>query len=173
MAREALTRLSDEDGTAVVGPNPPIDLAGIAERLRGQISPLGIERITVTGAREVLVPARAARALVLAAAQAASNAVAHADGVGLNVRIAEAPGGVRIVVSDEGPGFDVSAIPADRLGIRGSIIARVAAVGGSARVTSSPSGTSVELAYTVPHVVEGDRAEIAPADGSAEGETAS
>ena len=46
---------------------------------------------------------------------------------------------------DAGRGFDVNAIPADRLGIRGSIIARVTAVGGRSAVDSTPAGTTVTL----------------------------
>ena len=95
------------------------------------------------------VPGRVARALVLAAMQAVANAVQHADAQGLTVQLTgdTAPGGVAVRVRDTGPGFDVSAIPADRLGIRGSINARLAAVGGRSDIDSTPSGTTVTLEW--------------------------
>ena len=55
--------------------------------------------------------------------------------------------GIRIEVRDAGGGFDLGAVPADRLGIRASIIARVAAVGGSADIDSGDWGTLVRLTW--------------------------
>jgi len=57
------------------------------------------------------------------------------------------PGGVAVRVRDAGPGFDVAAIPADRLGIRGSIDARLAAVGGRSEIDSHAGGTTVTLEW--------------------------
>jgi signal transduction histidine kinase len=52
---------------------------------------------------------------------------------------------LRVQVTDRGPGFDPASIPDDRLGIRGSIVARMAAVGGRARVRTAADGTHVVL----------------------------
>ncbi|WP_052849096.1 ATP-binding protein [Streptomyces avicenniae] len=53
---------------------------------------------------------------------------------------------VFLSVRDRGPGFDVDAIPADRMGVRESVIGRMQRHGGSARVRSAPGeGTEVEL----------------------------
>jgi signal transduction histidine kinase len=57
------------------------------------------------------------------------------------------PGSVSVRVRDTGPGFDVTAIPADRLGIRGSIDARLAAVGGRSEIDSHAGGTTVTLEW--------------------------
>ncbi|MGC7546898.1 ATP-binding protein, partial [Pandoraea pneumonica] len=87
------------------------------------------------------VPGRVARAVVLAATQAVSNAIVHAHGEGLRVGLRADRQRLRVQVIDRGPGFDPAGIPDDRLGIRGSIVARVAAVGGRARVRTGTGGT--------------------------------
>lgn len=58
------------------------------------------------------------------------------------------PAGVEVVVRDSGAGFDLDDIPADRLGIRASIIARMAAVGGTARIQSDRTGTRITLRWS-------------------------
>ncbi|MFR9726807.1 PspC domain-containing protein [Streptomyces sp. MS19] len=53
---------------------------------------------------------------------------------------------VFLSVRDRGPGFDQDAVPADRMGVRESIIGRMQRNGGAARVRSAPGeGTEVEL----------------------------
>jgi signal transduction histidine kinase/phage shock protein PspC (stress-responsive transcriptional regulator) len=53
---------------------------------------------------------------------------------------------VFISVRDRGPGFDLDAVPDDRMGVRGSIIGRMQRNGGTARLRSAPDGgTVVEL----------------------------
>jgi signal transduction histidine kinase len=54
---------------------------------------------------------------------------------------------VRIDVIDNGSGFAVDDVAEDRLGIRASIVARVAAVGGTTAITSTDAGTSVRLTW--------------------------
>jgi signal transduction histidine kinase len=57
---------------------------------------------------------------------------------------------VSFMVSDEGEGFDTTAIDPRRLGIRDSIIGRMEAAGGTARIWSSPgAGTTVLLSVPV------------------------
>ncbi|MFB6840798.1 PspC domain-containing protein [Streptomyces sp. NPDC056361] len=53
---------------------------------------------------------------------------------------------VFVSVRDRGPGFDLDSVPADRMGVRESIIGRMQRYGGSARLRSVPGeGTEVEL----------------------------
>ncbi|MFI0979960.1 PspC domain-containing protein [Streptomyces sp. NPDC021093] len=53
---------------------------------------------------------------------------------------------VFVSVRDRGPGFDLDAIPDDRMGVRESIIGRMERHGGTARLRSAPDGgTEVEL----------------------------
>ncbi|WP_217199135.1 ATP-binding protein [Streptomyces buecherae] len=53
---------------------------------------------------------------------------------------------VFVSVRDRGPGFDLDAVPDDRMGVRESIIGRMQRNGGTARLRSAPDGgTEVEL----------------------------
>ncbi|MFE2529112.1 PspC domain-containing protein [Streptomyces sp. NPDC059382] len=53
---------------------------------------------------------------------------------------------VFVSVRDRGPGFDIDAVPDDRMGVRESIIGRMQRNGGTARLRSAPDGgTEVEL----------------------------
>ncbi|WP_437023653.1 ATP-binding protein [Streptomyces bungoensis] len=53
---------------------------------------------------------------------------------------------VFVSVRDRGPGFDLDSIPADRMGVRESIIGRMERHGGTARLRAVPGGgTEVEL----------------------------
>ncbi|MCJ1679478.1 PspC domain-containing protein [Streptomyces sp. APSN-46.1] len=53
---------------------------------------------------------------------------------------------VFVSVRDRGPGFDIDAVPDDRMGVRESIIGRMQRNGGTARLRSAPGGgTEVEL----------------------------
>ncbi len=84
-------------------------------------------------------------ALVAAAREAMLNAAKFAGG---QVAVyAEAENGhTQVFVRDRGAGFDQGAIPADRRGVRESIVGRMRRHGGSARITSTPgAGTEVEL----------------------------
>lgn len=149
MAREALTRLANtEAAVAEEGSDEPVGAAQIVIELRRALSELGADAIVEERGGIGLVPGRAARALVLAARQALGNAVTHAQGRGLHI-VAEGRGdeGISVTISDNGPGFDVETIGADRLGIRASILARMAGVAGTAHIESSELGTTVTLGW--------------------------
>ena len=81
--------------------------------------------------------------------QAIANSIEHAGGIGLTVSARQEPDTQRLhlEVQDLGDGFDLDTVPDDRLGIRGSIIARVAAVGGTVHITSDSNGTLVRLTW--------------------------
>lgn len=70
------------------------------------------------------------------------------DSVADHVDANRPPAGVEVEVRDSGPGFDLDDIPADRLGITASIIARMAAVGGTARIHSDRTGTRITLRWS-------------------------
>lgn len=151
MAREALTRLANTDRDVGEGSDAPVPAEAIVADIRRTIddAQCPAELVVDLDPDTPEVPGRVARALALAAAQAISNAVEHAAGAGLEVRVSGSadPGRVVIVVSDRGPGFDIDEVPADRLGIRASILARVSAFGGSAEVVSSKEGTQVTMTW--------------------------
>ncbi len=94
----------------------------------------------------------AAEALVAAAREAMVNAAKFGGGHPVDVYAEAGPQRTEVFVRDRGPGFDPDAIPADRRGVRESILGRMERHGGHARIVSSPgTGTEVEL------VLEADR----------------
>ncbi len=168
MAREALTRLANtEDLVAEEGTDRMIGTAGLVAELRRALSELGADAVVEERGRPGAVPERVARSVVLAARQAIGNAVVHAQGRGLHLivetrttvlgwsedgteekRATAGPCRLTVSVLDAGPGFEPEEIPDDRLGVRASIVARMAAVSGSGQVLSeSGAGTSVVLAW--------------------------
>ena len=86
-------------------------------------------------------------ALVAASREALTNAAKFASEGGpvrLYAEIEE--GAARVFIDDRGPGFDPDSIPADRRGVRESIIGRMKRYGGRAEIRSEPGdGTEVEL----------------------------
>ncbi len=149
MAREALTRLANtEAAVAEEGSDEPVGAAQIVVELRRALSELGADAIVEERGGSGLIPGRAARALVLAARQAIGNAVAHAHGRGLHILVVgHGDEGIAVTISDTGGGFDVDAIGPDRLGIRASILARMAGVAGTAHIASDAEGTVVTLGW--------------------------
>ncbi len=86
-------------------------------------------------------------ALIQAAREAMVNAAKY-GGEGGPVQVFAEVAGPEVFVSvrDRGPGFDLDAVPADRMGVRESIIGRMERHGGTARLRSAPDGgTEVEL----------------------------
>ena len=149
MAREALTRLANTEQDAHEGTDDPRDAAALADDIESAAAELGAD---VDVHREIAsdsapIPGRIVRALTLAATQAVANALQHAGGAGLGVAVIAREGRVRVEVHDAGDGFDLDAIPDDRLGIRASIFARVAAVGGTADLETGRHGTTVRLTW--------------------------
>jgi signal transduction histidine kinase len=93
------------------------------------------------------------RALVGAIRAAFENVLKHSGATVAELELIYADD-VTVMITDQGRGFDPDAIPEDRLGVRGSIIERLEAVGGSARIWSSPGGgTSVVLTVPILKVV--------------------
>lgn len=100
--------------------------------------PARIELVTVGE------PARASAALVAAAREAMLNAARHAGGE-VSVYLESSDGAVDIFIRDRGPGVDLDALPADRLGVRESILGRMARAGGSATVRPGVGGIGTEV----------------------------
>ncbi len=150
MAREALTRLANTEASiAQEGSDAPVARSQIVTELRRTLSERGADAVVEErGAAEAEVPGKVARAIVLAARQAIGNALAHAEGHGLHVIVDSAAADrLRVTVLDAGPGFDPDAIGEDRLGIRASIVARMAAVAGTSEIVSDVDGTTVVLGW--------------------------
>lgn len=110
-----------------------------------------IELVTVGDAQTT----SALHAAVRAVAEAATNAARHATGP-YSVYAEVTPRAFEAFVRDGGPGFDPEAIPEGRLGIRESIVGRVARFGGNATVASSPGGRT-EVAIVIQPEAREDR----------------
>lgn len=155
MSREALDGLAEADTPSEVVDARSMSMKRLARGIQAALADLGVRLIVdVHGVDEdATIPGTVGAAMIRAATQAAANAVQHADGVGLAAAVRRPEGHgrrpcVEVVVRDEGPGFDLDAVPDDRLGISASILARVSAVGGTADIVSGPDGTVVTLRWT-------------------------
>jgi signal transduction histidine kinase len=99
--------------------------------------------LTILGERAL---DRGTEALVAAAREALRNAARHAPGAPVYVFAQAGPDGAEVFVRDDGPGFELATVPAERRGVRDSILGRMAAVGGSGTVESRPGeGTEIAL----------------------------
>jgi phage shock protein PspC (stress-responsive transcriptional regulator)/two-component sensor histidine kinase len=97
----------------------------------------------------------AAEAVLGAAREALLNAAKHAgDSDPIRVYAEIEDSSLQAFVRDRGPGFELAAVPADRRGVRESIIGRMERAGGRAEVRSIPGGgTEVSLAIALREAV--------------------
>jgi signal transduction histidine kinase len=153
MARSALESISNAGDHPVMQPGT-VSLGTVVassehefELLRHHAS------IDLAAAHDVDVPPDVADALVSATVQALTNGIEHTPPSTRRSAVATRldGGGVRIVIADDGPGFDPSVIDQERLGVRVSILERVRRAGACAEVRSSPGhGTTVVLQWQLP-----------------------
>jgi signal transduction histidine kinase/phage shock protein PspC (stress-responsive transcriptional regulator) len=114
------------------------DVAGEVERAHG----VPVE-VVVVGDHEL---DDRGEALVAAAREAMVNAAKFGAGSTVDVYAEAGNGELQVYVRDRGPGFDPDAVPADRRGVRESIVGRMLRHGGRAAIHSAPgAGTEVEL----------------------------
>jgi signal transduction histidine kinase len=93
-----------------------------------------------------------------AAKEAVVNAAKHSGAGSVSLYSEVTDNAVTVFVRDRGTGFDPAAVPADRRGLRDSVVGRLTRLDGTAMVRSAPGeGTEVELCLP-----RGERAE-APA----------
>jgi signal transduction histidine kinase/phage shock protein PspC (stress-responsive transcriptional regulator) len=85
-------------------------------------------------------------AMVQASREAMLNAARHGGG-GVSVYLEASDGQAEVFIKDRGPGFDLSEVPEDRMGVRESIIGRMKRHGGSATILSTGEGTEVRLRF--------------------------
>jgi signal transduction histidine kinase len=92
------------------------------------------------------------------AQEAITNAVRHAEATHVNVDLRCANGKLRLVIRDNGIGFNVESAQAQALGLGLiGIKERAALVGGRAKIISSPNkGTTIEV--LLPLTLRGERA---------------
>ncbi|WP_157887721.1 sensor histidine kinase [Frondihabitans sp. PAMC 28766] len=150
MARNAMSHLTS---AASVTPfdESSTSLSSMRDRIRVFIENLGANvEIRAKGLDEHTIPAGAAEALYSAAVQAVVNSVQHAGGDAVErwVSVNWAKERVTVEVGDTGSGFNPSAVPGERLGVRVSITERLANAGGEADIhTKTGSGTVIHLSW--------------------------
>ncbi|GAA1087216.1 sensor histidine kinase [Tsukamurella spumae] len=96
------------------------------------------------------VPSHALTGAIAATAEALRNVQRHAGTARAWVDAAFEESGFRVIVRDDGPGFDPRTVAPDRLGVAGSILGRMRSIpGGAAAVDSAPGeGTVVTVRWT-------------------------
>jgi signal transduction histidine kinase len=105
------------------------------------------------GRDDLRLPVGAAGTIAAALAEAVRNSLRHATVPGRvvhrTVTVTVSAGGIRVVFRDDGAGFDLDRVPADRLGISVSILGRMRQLaGGAGFVESQPGeGTTVTLVW--------------------------
>ncbi|MEU3624832.1 hypothetical protein BS329_17970 [Amycolatopsis coloradensis] len=102
----------------------------------------------------VPVPGQVAEAVTGAVREALTNVGKHAAATTTTVRVASDEMGtcLEVVVTDDGHGFDTTAVPPTRHGLRRSIQGRMAAVDGYADVQSTiGTGTTITLRWSSCH----------------------
>ncbi|WP_339619569.1 ATP-binding protein [uncultured Salinibacterium sp.] len=126
------------------------------------------------GARSL--PVAAAEAVHSAAVQAMMNSLQHAGGLDVE-RSVEVRGlegnGIEVLITDTGSGFDLDHVPQERLGVRVSIVERVANAGGRTAIASVP-GVGTQICIQWPHGNVSDEmstaADLSAAEDDPEGE---
>lgn len=156
-ARAALAHLAELRRTDPIGPTP-----SRARLTAGEFVRAASERIAVVAPVAHIdarvepgagpIPSTIADAFIDATVQAARNAAQHArtpTGVPADIRVAlvVSERSLSIEVSDDGGGFALASVPADRLGVTTSILGRVSQLAGATAQLAMDSGTTVRLAW--------------------------
>jgi signal transduction histidine kinase len=89
------------------------------------------------------------QALIRATREALVNAAKFSGAPAVSAYVEVTPATVNAFVRDRGRGFDPDAVPADRQGIRESIVRRIERAGGLATITSAP-GEGAEVQIELP-----------------------
>jgi len=145
-AGNALAVLSESRPTSDAAPTPAGDVPQI---LRARVARF------VRGARWSIdvsgpsIPGHVVAQIADAAAEAARNVAFHAQATKVDVDVLVRDGRIRVIVRDDGRGFDAQSMTEARMGVQGSIIARMNGVSGLGTVTSAVgAGTEVVLSWT-------------------------
>ncbi len=105
-------------------------------------------KVVVEVSHALMIPSQVAQALTEATLQAVTNSVRHAGTVRQReLRLSSTAARIKVVIKDDGRGFRESRVPKSRLGVRLSIRARIADVGGRVAIQSQP-GQGCVIAIT-------------------------
>ena len=134
----------------------PLSLAGLLAPVRDRLAPQWKVPISIDISEpERRLPAAEGRAVALMVHEAVVNALKHASPTRVRVMVTTRAGSLVIAVGDDGSGFSFSgryehaALVNSGLG-PASLRDRVASLGGSMAIESTPSGSVVELRVPLP-----------------------
>jgi len=142
---EARRSVLDLRATPLEGRSLSEALEVLVERWEAETG-IGARYGAVNGGRPL--PPRVEVALYRVCQEALANVARHAKARRANVRLVSTPEQVRLIVEDDGRGFDASGVPKDRHGLVG-MNERARMLGGSLALRSSP-GTGTRVEVTVP-----------------------
>ena len=151
MAAKAIGHLRQ---AALVGPHDGAStpISEVGSRVADAAASAGAHfEVRMRGVGSRSIPAAAGEAVVSAAVQAMVNSVQHAGDAGVKRWITVRgihPLGIEVEVGDTGAGFAAWEVPTERIGVRVSILERVAQSGGRAEIDSAPGeGTVVSIRW--------------------------
>ncbi|WP_027479121.1 sensor histidine kinase [Gryllotalpicola ginsengisoli] len=158
MAADALGHLSSAAPVADASAEATTDGAALVASLHRSAGSLPHPaEVRTDGPPPPAVPSPVAEALHAASLQALLNSSQHAGGAEVHRRVTVTglpdtdPPGVRIVIADDGAGFDLADVAPRRLGLATSIIHRMEVAGGAAHVASTKgAGTVITLTWPAP-----------------------
>ncbi len=121
------------------------ELGSTLESVKQRFQNLGLE-VHWHGTGHILLPSDVLDAFLRALGECLENVRRHANVSEADVTVTDDDVMVRAMVTDSGVGFDLQDVGLAKLGFAESVVARLAEVGGSARLFSSPgAGTTVVL----------------------------
>jgi two-component system, NarL family, sensor histidine kinase DevS len=117
----------------------------------------GVRAAVQSSLPEERLPAEIETTLYRLVQEALTNVVKHADADGVSIILTARDGGVSAVVEDDGQGFSSEDVREDALGLVG-MRERLALVGGTLEIESTPRGGTAVVAYVpVARRLDGDR----------------
>ena len=143
---EARRSVLDLRATPLEGRSLPEALEVLADRWEAETG-IAARFAAVNRARPL--PPRVEVALYRVCQEALTNVARHAGAGRASVRLVATPEAVRLVVEDDGRGFDPSRVDGDRQGLVG-MGERVEMLGGTLDVQSAPGGAGTRIEATVP-----------------------
>lgn len=145
-ALDDVERLEESIAAVLVESRPSIVVDGISNALLIDTADLPV-RVDVIDDLVRRYPRRVEEEIHACGAEAITNAVKHAGAERIVVRLLETGGELRLVVEDDGRGFDIDAV--GRSGGLANLRARVRSFGGHVDLRSNGSGTRVSLGVPV------------------------
>lgn len=169
MAANAIGHLREAEASAP-DDESMVSVVQVSDRILGASSTLSAPfEARALGVGVGSMPVQAAEALYSAAVQAMVNSLQHAGSAESLSRWLTVSGegvdGLRVEIGDTGVGFEFEEVPTERMGLRVSILERVAKAGGRAEIFSRPGdGAVIALTWPDPDAERAD-GEAAAADG--------